>query len=594
MSLYLIFSFQRKHPEVFKHLGKPAAPASQQPTNTTMDQFVKLQKWSRTDARQQELTGAIVGFVTSDLMPLSIVESKAFRHLMGTAQPQFTMPSRKHLREKLIPESAGDVMKDLLSKLDKTENLALTLDIWTSRDMRSFIGITGHFVEDYHLNNIMLACHRLTGSHTAENIHESYTRTVETFAVQAKVGFIVTDNAANMIKAFSLPGFDVLSDSDSDLDTVDITDQLDYLPPSRLSCFAHTLQLVVKGGLKDTGQIKAVLSKAAGLVSYVHRSTAATEILQGHCKLEPANATRWNSQVKMLRSILRVPEDIIEQLDYSGKPTKYERKVMQEVCDILQPFEEATDRVQGDKVVTASLFIVMIRGLWEELSILRETYNCRLVSTLQASLDRRLSKYEDMPCMKLAAVLDPRFKLDWCNDDEVTDVKQLLTEQLPMASTSELCRSEEPPHKRSRLLSFMKGRSSMPARESDTSDYLNEPCIPENDDPLRFWCDNQARFLLLSRLAKKYLAIPASSAPVERLFSVAGKIFRPERCRLTDDVFEDMMLLRCNRPWINCAMDFPVLYVWLHIHVCVYWLQWVKMSLLQWSCSRPTYVPDVL
>ena len=167
MSLYLIFSFQRKHPEVFKDLGKPAAPASQQPTNTTMDQFVKLQKWSRTDARQQELTGAIVGFVTSDMMPLSIVESKAFRHLMGTAQPQFTMPSRKHLREKLIPEAAGDVMKDLLSKLDKTEDLALTLDIWTSRDMRSFIGITGHFVEDYHLNNIMLACHRF--SHCREH-----------------------------------------------------------------------------------------------------------------------------------------------------------------------------------------------------------------------------------------------------------------------------------------------------------------------------------------------------------------------------------------------------------------------------------------
>ena len=50
----------------------------------------------------------------------------------------------------------------------------------------------------------------------------------------------------------------------------------------------------------------------------------------------------------------------------------------------------------------------------------------------------------------------------------------------------------------------------------------------------------------MSKLAKRYLSVLASSGPVERLFSIAGKIFRPERCRLTDTVFENLMFIKCN------------------------------------------------
>ena len=36
------------------------------------------------------------------------------------------------------------------------------------------------------------------------------------------------------------------------------------------------------------------------------------------------------------------------------------------------------------------------------------------------------------------------------------------------------------------------------------------------------------------------------SAPVERLFSVAGKVFRPERNRLSDELSETLMVIRCD------------------------------------------------
>ena len=37
------------------------------------------------------------------------------------------------------------------------------------------------------------------------------------------------------------------------------------------------------------------------------------------------------------------------------------------------------------------------------------------------------------------------------------------------------------------------------------------------------------------------LNVLASLAPVERLVSVAGKVFRPDQCRLTDDAFQKLI-----------------------------------------------------
>ena len=75
-------------------------------------------------------------------------------------------------------------------------------------------------------------------------------------------------------------------------------------------------------------------------------------------------------------------------------------------------------------------------------------------------------------------------------------------------------------------------------------EYLTNPTLPEDEDPLSFWKTNKNQFPDLTVLACRYLQTPASSAPVERL--IAGKIFRPERCRLSDELFEKLMFIRSN------------------------------------------------
>ena len=85
-------------------------------------------------------------------------------------------------------------------------------------------------------------------------------------------------------------------------------------------------------------------------------------------------------------------------------------------------------------------------------------------------------------------------------------------------------------------------------KQADKKDtYLSQACLPKSAYPTEFCHTTSGTFPLLTQLARKYLTIPATSAPVKRLFSVAGKVFHPDRCRLTDTQFQRLMFIKCNK-----------------------------------------------
>ena len=54
----------------------------------------------------------------------------------------------------------------------------------------------------------------------------------------------------------------------------------------------------------------------------------------------------------------------------------------------------------------------------------------------------------------------------------------------------------------------------------------------------------------LYKLAMQVLFVPASSAPVERIFSTGGLIMRPHRPRLSSVNLEMLVALKCNHNFI--------------------------------------------
>lgn len=69
---------------------------------------------------------------------------------------------------------------------------------------------------------------------------------------------------------------------------------------------------------------------------------------------------------------------------------------------------------------------------------------------------------------------------------------------------------------------------------------------PEIADELEFWNSN-ADFPLLKDIAVCVLSIPATSAPVERIFSIAGNILAEERFRLSDSNLENQIMIKVNK-----------------------------------------------
>jgi len=54
------------------------------------------------------------------------------------------------------------------------------------------------------------------------------------------------------------------------------------------------------------------------------------------------------------------------------------------------------------------------------------------------------------------------------------------------------------------------------------------------------------KFTKLKELFSRVLCSPATSAPVERVFSQSGLIMRPDRARMTDKLLETLVYLKCK------------------------------------------------
>ena len=71
--------------------------------------------------------------------------------------------------------------------------------------------------------------------------------------------------------------------------------------------------------------------------------------------------------------------------------------------------------------------------------------------------------------------------------------------------------------------------------------------IDDEVNPFNFWDKHADELSDLYRVAKQVLIVPATSAPVERLFSHGGIVTRPHRASIGDKTLSNIIFLKCNR-----------------------------------------------
>lgn len=121
--------------------------ASSSGSQQTLTHLVKpssqTTKYNSRHPQQVSITDALVCFIAEDLVPLSIVDSTRFNKLLHTLDPKNQTPSRKHMSTVLLKRKYNSVKNKILKQLEGIESINLTVDLWSNRQMKSFLG---HFI----------------------------------------------------------------------------------------------------------------------------------------------------------------------------------------------------------------------------------------------------------------------------------------------------------------------------------------------------------------------------------------------------------------------------------------------------------------
>lgn len=275
------------------------------------------------------------------------------------------------------------------SSLEKTEFVSVTVDIWTDRIMRGFLGVTAHYMalkEKTKLESVLLSCDRFTGSHTGEGICDRFELICERFGIKHKIDYIVCDNAANMKKAFTVcfPNVNEADDNE-DLDNPDLWEELQeehiadietiHSSASNSACSAfsaHLLQLVIRDGLKESNSINSAMAKVTKLCRLLHTTCRLKEAFEeefgANRSIPAAVSTIWNSTQRLVKAVTRLNlQSLNTLLETQGHkelcflPREWSQLL--ELVDILDPFLQATDLTQGEKVVTLSAVLPCVLTL---------------------------------------------------------------------------------------------------------------------------------------------------------------------------------------------------------------------------------------
>lgn len=142
-----------------------------------------------------------------DMMPMATVERTGLKKFSSTVLSDVIMPSRRTLMRNMN-ELYKTEKKKLISKLQEVKYVSRTADLWSSHN-RGFLGMTVHYVDLLTLDRVShtLICRRFEHRHTGQRIAQKIAEVLKEFGITDKVVNFITDNAANMVKAFSfLPG----------------------------------------------------------------------------------------------------------------------------------------------------------------------------------------------------------------------------------------------------------------------------------------------------------------------------------------------------------------------------------------------------
>lgn len=526
-----------------------------------------------TASQREKIDEQLLQLFIKDFQPFSIVEDKGFKGYTNALNPAYQLPTRQHISNTLLPALYEKCVNRVRTiEIKNITSLSLTTDLWTSTSQESYIAILAHYIDaDFKFKKVLLECAPLPGSHTALNIAEEISRTIDDLGIEKKqILIITTDNALNMQNAVK-----------------------QHLGLKHFGCFAHTINLVVEKAL-EVDTIKSTIEKIKAVVAHYKRSNISMEKLLKYQiqtglaqpkRLLQAVPTRWNSVFYMLERFLELQDALRSTaglLDrYVPMLSAEEWQICKDLCSILKPLQEVTQQMSGEQYVTGSLIIVFTR-------VLLNVYENKIPTTIHhdvatsveiivGQLKKRLGQIEYSGTFSICSLLDPRYKIHCFKDKSAAEkakntLIELVTAEINKKSQSS-ARSASPQRPTSASTSSQPNKDSFSIWENisemfvdvessqyspqasaitEVQRYLSDRLLPIKDDhgklldPSDWWRNHQFVYPNLAQVYRLKCCAMSTSVSCERVFSTSGYIISDRRTRLKSEKVKQLMFLNVN------------------------------------------------
>ena len=296
--------------------------------------------------------------------------------------------------------------------------------------------------------------------------------------------------------------------------------------------------------------------------------------------------TRWGSRQRMVARVLEQQKAITEVLSADKNtrhliPTWQDIDVLESMNAALTPLLEFTDSLSGESYVTVSYVKPVLHLFRSNLLEVNEgdtQLTKEMKTKIMAYLDEKYADPDTDDLLDMATLMDPRFKVQYIRPEKVGAIKMRAVSEVmkegqgqSLAGPSEgaadqgaeggaaaAAAAAQPlplgvKKQRKSLGSFFKKQSQEEVDlsdeqqvESELERYLRCPDADSEAEPLDWWRLHEHNFPRLSQLAKKYLCIPATSTPSERIFSTGGNIVTCTRAALKPEKVNQLVFLAQN------------------------------------------------
>jgi len=566
-------------------------------------QQTSIKAFATVDKYNSKYHQATIEFVLLSGMPFSIVNCPHFNKFLRTLKPDLAYKIHRQTLATKVSDLA------YIAKLRMKSFLAghiccLTTDGWTSQSQGlHYIAVTAHYIDQgWKLKSLVLACRHHSGSATAEDHRHFILDIMKEYGIENKnVSAIVTDTENTM------SSFGKLMETHDKINWVGCLDhrlqictklayKLDVMTRVRslIGAVNHSpqsseaienYQKVDDPTCKPVGLLQecptrwwstyTTIERMLRLRRHIEKAILDKQIHSGY-ELQPHDWSELNDMMTVLKPFKLVQQLMEGQRYVTGSftPAAIEHLHMK----LIQVTE-----LENLRATVRDLAKSILEKFNDEF-LPRNNYSgeyFKLNSTLRKGRRPGISVE-----LLLATALDPRFKsllgipdgedrknvwdeiksrcLQNSEHPVVTNVR--VTQTLATAAVADsnidtfaawyagASQADRNVDDQSRTENELSPQDALNIDiDKEISCYRKEPLLEmfgddgvTYKDPLSWWEKKEKEYRHLSKLAAKILCIMATSAPSERLFSIAGITISNDRSRMLPEVSESAIVLRSN------------------------------------------------